>query len=80
MQFNFTFVLALISFLCFIVIMNKIFYAPLLKIKKEREAFVEDNYKIAESLYNTNIKVDGTKLIIGKNAEINGDALILEKI
>ena len=49
MQFNFTFVLALISFLCFIVIMNKIFYAPLLKIKKEREAFVEDNYKTAEN-------------------------------
>ena len=48
MQFNFTFVLALISFLCFIVIMNKIFYAPLLKIKKERETFVEENYKTAE--------------------------------
>lgn len=48
MQFNFTFVIALTSFLCFIVIMNKIFYAPLLKIKKERETFVEDNYKTAE--------------------------------
>jgi F0F1-type ATP synthase membrane subunit b/b' len=29
--------------------MNKIFYAPLLKIKKEREAFVEDNYKTVEA-------------------------------
>lgn len=48
MQFNFTFVIALTSFLCFIVIMNKIFYAPLLKIKKQRETIVEDNYKIAE--------------------------------
>ena len=48
MQFNFTFVIALISFLCFVIIMNKIFYAPLLKIKKEREAFVEDNYKTVE--------------------------------
>ena len=49
MQFNFTFVIALTSFLCFIVIMNKIFYAPLLKIKKERETFVEDNYKTVEN-------------------------------
>ena len=48
MQFNFTFVIALISFLCFIFIMNKIFYAPLLKIKKERESLVEDNYKTAQ--------------------------------
>lgn len=48
MQFNFTFVIALISFLCFILIMNKIFYAPLLKIKKEREILVEDNYKTAQ--------------------------------
>ena len=48
MQFDFTFVIALISFLCFIVIMNKIFYAPLLKIIKERETFVEQNYKTAQ--------------------------------
>lgn len=48
MQFNFTFVIALISFILFVIVMNKIFYAPLLKIMKERDAFVEDNFKTAE--------------------------------
>lgn len=47
MEFDATFLIAVISFLCFIFIMNKIFYAPILKIMQERQAFVEQNFQTA---------------------------------
>ena len=46
----------------------------------ELEIDLDGNYKIAERLYNTNAEIKDGKLIIGKNAEINGDVLVLEKI
>ena len=50
MEFDATFLIAVISFIVFVVIMNKIFYAPILKIMQARQKFVEDNYNTAKEL------------------------------
>ncbi len=50
MEFDATFIIALISFICFVFIMNKIFYAPILKIMNDRQVFVENNYKESETI------------------------------
>lgn len=47
MEFDATFLIAVISFIVFIFIMNKIFYAPILKIMQERQSFVEQNFEAA---------------------------------
>ena len=52
MEFDATFLIALLSFLLFIFIMNKIFYAPVLKIMQERQSFVEQNYDSAKTTNN----------------------------
>ncbi len=47
MEFDATFLIAVISFVVFVLIMNKIFYAPILKIMQERQNFVADNFDYA---------------------------------
>jgi len=49
MEFDATFLIAAISFIVFVLIMNKIFYAPVLKIIKSRQQYVEDNFRSAET-------------------------------
>ena len=44
LQFNATFIVAIISFVVFIMIMNTIFYKPVLNVIEEREKFIQDNY------------------------------------
>lgn len=44
MEFDATFPIAVISFIIFVLIMNRIFYVPVLKIMKQRQLFVEENY------------------------------------
>lgn len=48
MEFDATFLISLISFIVFVFIMNKIFYAPILKIMQQRQDFVEQNYNSAK--------------------------------
>lgn len=48
-QFNATFLIAMISFALFIMIMNKIFYQPIFKVIKERQKFIDANYNDAKS-------------------------------
>ncbi len=50
MEFDATFIIAVISFIVFVLIMNKIFYAPILKIMQERQDIVEQNYIQAKSV------------------------------
>ena len=50
MEFDATFLIAVISFIVFVIIMNKIFYAPILKIMQERQKVVEDNFNAAKEL------------------------------
>lgn len=47
MEFDATFLVAVISFLLFVYLMNKIFYAPVLKIMQDRQALVEHNFQSA---------------------------------
>ena len=47
MEFDATFLIAVISFIVFVLLMNKIFYAPVLKIMQARQSFVEKNYSCA---------------------------------
>ena len=48
MEFDATFIIAVISFIVFVFVMNKIFYAPVLRIMQERQNFVDDNYTKAK--------------------------------
>ena len=49
MEFDATFLIVVISFLVFIFIMNKIFYAPILNIMQERQKLVENNFTSAKN-------------------------------
>ena len=49
MEFDATFIIATVSFILFVLIMNKIFYAPILKIMQERQSLVEQNYNSAKA-------------------------------
>ena len=48
MDFDATFLIAVISFVIFVLIMNKIFYAPVLKIMQERQNLVDNNFTSAK--------------------------------
>ncbi len=50
MEFDATFLFAAISFIVFVFLMNKIFYAPVLKIMKDRQDFVAQNYTEAKNV------------------------------
>ncbi|MBO6086982.1 ATP synthase F0 subunit B [bacterium] len=49
LQFNATFIVAIISFVVFIMIMNTIFYKPVLNVIEERENFIRGNYDEANA-------------------------------
>ena len=55
MEFNATFLATIVSFIVFVILMNKILYAPILNIIEERENLVETNYRSAK---NTKIEID----------------------
>ena len=48
MEFNATFIVSIISFVVFVLIMNKIFYVPITKIVEEREKKLKENYDDAD--------------------------------
>ena len=52
MEFDATFLISIISFIVFVFIMNKIFYAPVLRIMSERQKFVDENYISAKETKN----------------------------
>ena len=70
MEFDATFIISVISFVVFVFIMNKIFYAPVLKIMQERQNFVEDNFTKAK---NTRIEVDSQTQIHNTQLEQTRD-------
>lgn len=49
MEFNATFLATIVTFIVFVVLMNKILYAPILSIMEERKKFIDSNYKSAEN-------------------------------
>lgn len=48
MEFNATFLATIVSFIVFVILMNKILYAPILNIMEERKNFIDNNYKTVE--------------------------------
>jgi len=66
MEFNGTFFATIITFIVFVFVMNKILYAPILKIMEDREEFIRSNYKEAES---NNVKTE--ELSEEKEAKLN---------
>lgn len=50
LEFNATFLVSMISFIVFIIIMNAIFYKPILGVIEEREKFINDHYNDAKIL------------------------------
>lgn len=48
MEFNGTFLATIITFITFVILMNKILYAPILSIMEERKSFIDSNYQAAE--------------------------------
>lgn len=65
MEFDATFLISLISFIIFVFIMNKIFYAPILKIMQQRQDFVEQNYNSAKQT-----KIETEKQTNYRNSEL----------
>lgn len=51
-EFNATLIVAMISFVVFMFIMNAIFYRPILNIIRKREEFVAKNYATAKEMAN----------------------------
>ncbi len=65
MEFDATFLISVISFIVFVFIMNKIFYAPILKIMQERQHLVDENFNSAREVKNetlTQIKLHDNEL------------------
>ena len=48
MEFNATFLATIISFVLFVILMNKILYAPILNIMEQRKSFIDGNYSDAK--------------------------------
>lgn len=51
-EFNATFLVAMLSFVVFIMIMNAIFYNPILSIMRKREDYINSNYSNAKEFSN----------------------------
>lgn len=59
MEFNATFLIAAISFIVFVFIMNQILYKPMAKIVQLREKYISDNENAAnEATANANALID----------------------
>lgn len=84
LEFNATFIIAMFSFVVFIIIMNLIFYKPILSIIEERKNFIDENYNDANNskeraknlLEEKDKKLDETmkksrKIILNKTEEAN---------
>lgn len=57
-EFNATFLVAMLSFVVFIMIMNAIFYRPILNILRKRDEYINSNYDEAKELSEQAEKLD----------------------
>lgn len=68
MEFNATFIIVLISFLVFTFMMNKIFYAPLSRIKSDRENIINDEISRTDSANSSISELNQKKELILNDA------------
>lgn len=66
LEFNATFIVSMISFIIFIIIMNQIFYKPILKAINERKSFIDGNYDDAK-----HSKEQADSILIQKDERLN---------
>ena len=52
-EFNATLIIAMVSFVVFMFIMNAILYRPILNIMRKREDYINSNYETSKKLENT---------------------------
>ncbi len=57
-EFNATFLVAMLSFVVFIMIMNAIFYRPILNIMRKRDEYINSNYDEAKAFSEQAEKLD----------------------
>ena len=60
-EFNATFLVAMLSFVVFIMIMNAIFYRPILNIMRKRDEYINSNYDEAKAFSEQAEKLDTKK-------------------
>ena len=70
MEFNGTIIVAMVSFILFIIIMNLIYYKPILNIVEERQKLIDDNYSVAQ---NSNEQADA--LLAEKEVQLASTAV-----
>lgn len=80
-EFNGTLIVAMISFVVFMFIMNAIFYRPILEIIRKRDDMVDQNYEQARELTDNAQKINEeyqTKLRDAKSENRNNMSLEIE--
>lgn len=60
-EFNATFLVAMLSFVVFIMIMNAIFYRPILNVMRKREEYINSNYDEAKNNSDESQKLDAER-------------------
>lgn len=60
-EFNATFLIAMFSFVVFILIMNSIFYKPILGIIRKREEYINSNYEDSKRLADSARSLDAER-------------------
>lgn len=61
-EFNATFLVAMLSFSVFIFIMNAIFYKPILNIIRKRDEYINSNYEKAKNFKDKATSLDNIRI------------------
>ena len=80
-EFNATLIVAMISFVVFMFVMNAIFYRPILDIIRKRDSMVNKNYEDAKALANQAQQISNeyhSKLSDAKEQNRNNMAVEIE--
>jgi len=82
-EFNATLIVAMLSFVVFMFIMNAIFYRPILSIIKKREDYINSNYNDAKNITQNAQEITdeyNEKLELSKNEARKQTALKIEQV
>ncbi len=60
-EFNATFLIAMLSFVIFILIMNSIFYKPILAIIRKRDEYINSNYEDSKRFADSAQEINTTR-------------------
>lgn len=75
LEFNATFIVAMFSFIVFIIVMNAIFYKPILSVIEKRKDFIDSNYIDAK-----NSKEQAEHILSNKEKRLEETAKTSKKI